>query len=221
MALGCTAQLTTTLEGPVDASRVQCFAWYGYVRSNSSRAAVWDQAVSMRQRRVHATSRYSCQLPLRAGHVLQATAYCVADGQLVWAPEGNANFRLPDEDQHPAGAVAIRRELSSVVGLRRVPASDAVFPVHVASEFVGAEGAAVAVGSKCVARFGYPRRFGGAWPTVNETELALVQTAQRGVDHWVGTVELPAAGGLLEATARCTYNGIESWLGGNILVQAF
>eukprot|EP00727_Mastigamoeba_balamuthi_P010926 m51a1_g6456 hypothetical protein (395) ;mRNA; r:13157-14693 len=216
------ATLTTGIDGVANVSAAECFAWYGYVRSDDRGAVasgVWDQAVSMRQRRAHhASNRFSCEVPLRVGHVLQATAYCVADGRLVWAPAGNANFRLPPEQQHPAGVVAVLRNRSTAIGFRRVPASYGVLPIHIASQLEG-EASPVA-GSRCVARFGYPARFEAPWPTVNETVLALSHTA-RGVDHWTGVVPLPAAGGLLEATARCTYNGIESWLGGNILVEAY
>eukprot|EP00727_Mastigamoeba_balamuthi_P010925 m51a1_g6455 hypothetical protein (262) ;mRNA; f:10024-10951 len=216
------ATLTATIDGAVDMSTAQCFAWYGYVTGSSSE---WGTAVSMQQRRLLSDggNRFTAQMPLVAGRTLQATAYCVAGGEFHWAPYGNIIFRLPPDQQHPAGAVYIIRGLSTQLGTYSVPSTDRFFSITVASQFQGPAVSPVA-GSRCVARFGYPRSFGGPWPTVNETELSHTQTFTVPnvglVDQWTGSVPLPGAGGLLEATARCTYNGIETWLGGNWLVQA-
>eukprot|EP00727_Mastigamoeba_balamuthi_P004088 m51a1_g13677 hypothetical protein (389) ;mRNA; r:153-1846 len=212
------ATLTTTVEGASDLSRVQCFAWYGNVPATDDGHLLsnrWDPVLSMVQARIDYSNRFSAQIPITVGHVLQATSYCLVDGQRVWAA-GNANFRISPEQQHPAGSLTIRRDLSTTPGYFSLPAS-ASFYLHIASQF---QAPSPAAGSRCVARFGYPARFGAAWPTVNETLLSFAASTS-GADQWSGNVPLPAAGGLLEVTARCVYNGIESWLGANYQVQAY
>eukprot|EP00727_Mastigamoeba_balamuthi_P004108 m51a1_g13695 hypothetical protein (401) ;mRNA; r:30487-31894 len=217
------AILTSTIDGAVDLSTAQCFAWYGYVPATDDGhilSPAWGQAVSMAQTRILADggNLFTAQIPLVIGHVLQATTYCVAGGQFVWAPSGNINFRLAPEQQHPTGSLSIDRTLSTPLGTTTVPASSTFFSVVIASRFQGA--ASPVAGSRCALRFGFPANFGGVWPTVNETLLAPAQ-GSGSADQWSGSVLLPAAGRLLEATARCTYNGIESWLGGNYQVQVY
>eukprot|EP00727_Mastigamoeba_balamuthi_P002563 m51a1_g12303 hypothetical protein (177) ;mRNA; f:339496-340218 len=135
---------------------------------------------------------------------------------LLWAA-GNANFRIPPEQQHPAGSLSIRRDLCNTLGFSSVPASSGVFALGLGTQF---QSPSPVASSRCVARFGYPAHFGAAWPTVNETLLAWAGPAA-GADLWAVSIPLPAAGGLLEVTARCVCNGIESWLGGNYQVQAY
>eukprot|EP00727_Mastigamoeba_balamuthi_P002562 m51a1_g12302 hypothetical protein (253) ;mRNA; r:337053-338115 len=213
------ATLTTTVEGAADLSRVQCFAWYGNVAATDDGHVLsprWDPVLSMAQARVGSSNTFSAQVPLTVGHVLQATSYCIVDGQLLWAA-GNANFRIPPEQQHPAGSLSIRRDLCNTLGFSSVPASSGVFALGLGTQF---QSPSPVASSRCVARFGYPAHFGAAWPTVNETLLAWAGPAA-GADLWAVSIPLPAAGGLLEVTARCVCNGIESWLGGNYQVQAY
>eukprot|EP00727_Mastigamoeba_balamuthi_P002433 m51a1_g12187 hypothetical protein (396) ;mRNA; f:9808-11254 len=220
------ATLTTTVNGAsVDLSRVQCFAWFGYVRATDDGRILstqWGPAVSMQQTRVLAEggNTFVAEIPLKTGRVLQATSYCVADGELRWATMGNVNFRLPASEQHPTGSLSIVRPLSTPLGLSTVAASSSVYPLNVVARFNDLSGyVPLPEGARCVAHFGYPVRFGSAWPTVNETQL-MPMGSHSGSDFWYGLLPLPAAGKLLEASARCTYNGVEAWIGGNIQVQA-
>eukprot|EP00727_Mastigamoeba_balamuthi_P000449 m51a1_g10400 hypothetical protein (122) ;mRNA; r:79057-84636 len=34
--------------------------------------------------------------------------YCVGGGQLVWAANGNTNFRMPSDQQHPTGFISFQ-----------------------------------------------------------------------------------------------------------------
>eukprot|EP00727_Mastigamoeba_balamuthi_P008934 m51a1_g4663 hypothetical protein (253) ;mRNA; f:96430-97624 len=213
------ATLTTTVEGAADTSRVQCFAWYGNLAATDDGHVIsdaWDPVLSMAQIPVGRGNTFSAQIPLTVGHVLRATSYCLVDGQRLWAA-GNANFRISREQQHPAGSLSIRKDLSTPAGHYSVPTSSNVFAFNLGSQF---QSSSPAASSSCVARFGYPARFGAPWPTVNETLLYRNNPAAA-ADMWNAYVPLPAAGGLLEVTARCVYNGIESWLGANYQVQAY
>eukprot|EP00727_Mastigamoeba_balamuthi_P002698 m51a1_g12425 hypothetical protein (252) ;mRNA; r:789579-790703 len=212
------ATLTTTVEGAANMDSVQCFAWYGILAATDDGhvfSDVWDPVLSMVQTRDGRSNAFSAQIPLTIGHVLRATSYCIVDGQRLWAA-GNANFRIPPEQQHPAGTLSIRRDLSTPLGHSSVPASSGAFAFH-----LGFQSPSPIASSRCVAHFGYPARFGASWPIVNETLIYQQQTGPAAADMWYASVPLPAAGGLLEVTARCVYNGIESWLGANYQVQAY
>eukprot|EP00727_Mastigamoeba_balamuthi_P010931 m51a1_g6460 hypothetical protein (398) ;mRNA; f:20942-22317 len=220
------AVLTTTVEGNVNISCTECFAWYGYATASDrgviTAAAVQPLSMIMR---LHAGNSFRARIPVVVGHVLQATAYCVSNDELVWAtPAGTASFRLPLTQQHPTGTLVVLRNHSTPTGYSRFPRTDAIFSLHIASQFTGATachtGTCPVAGARCLARFGYPTRFGGVWPTYNETTLSQ-STTVGSVDHWTGAIPLPTAGRVLEATARCVYNGIESWLGASYQVASY
>eukprot|EP00727_Mastigamoeba_balamuthi_P002430 m51a1_g12184 hypothetical protein (87) ;mRNA; f:339-691 len=69
---------------------------------------------------------------------------------------------------------------------------------------------------ECYARLGYPTGFGGVWPAIYETQM---QPGSSG--KWYASVTLPSSGHVLEATARCTCGGLQTWLSGNYSVNAF
>eukprot|EP00727_Mastigamoeba_balamuthi_P003281 m51a1_g12950 hypothetical protein (252) ;mRNA; f:185-1363 len=212
------ATLTTTVEGAADINSVQCFAWYGNLPATDDghvSSDVWDPVLSMVQTRDGMSNTFSAQIPLTVGHVLRATSYCIVDGQRLWVA-GNANFRIPSEQQHPFVSISFPAEYGTPSGHSSVPASSGVFTLSFGARYRSPNPIA---SSMCVARFGYPARFGAPWPTVNET--LLHQATASSADVWYGSVPLPAAGGLLEVTARCVYNGFESWLGANYQVQAY
>eukprot|EP00727_Mastigamoeba_balamuthi_P013028 m51a1_g8348 hypothetical protein (256) ;mRNA; f:43970-44864 len=214
---------TTTVVGAADLSRVQCFAWYGYVPSGADGRALtskWGTAISMAQTRVGSSNTFTADLSVINNHVLQATSYCVVDGQLLWAPSGNVAFHFSaGASTTPSGwSVTLYPEHSipapSSISL---PASSP-FALSIAE---GTSGPSWALPyERCVARFGYPARFGGAWPTVNETQLSFDGYNNQNYNHWLATIPMPARGKLLEVTARCTFGGIESWLQGNYRITA-
>eukprot|EP00727_Mastigamoeba_balamuthi_P004110 m51a1_g13697 hypothetical protein (263) ;mRNA; f:34985-35960 len=217
------AIVMTTIVGEVDPTQAQCYAWYSYARCLDDGTVVGGGDMQLAMGQIHvwgsdeAANRFGSQVPLVAGRVLQATVFCVAQGQNRWAPAGPINFRLPPSQQHPTGSAVIHHNLSTPVGDYNASAADGSFPVFISSQFFG--GAAHLDGARCAVRYVYPTAFGTAWQMA--TELMLIPGQAGGpVDEWYGNVPLPpAAGGLLEATARCTYNGIEAWLGGNYRVR--
>eukprot|EP00727_Mastigamoeba_balamuthi_P013027 m51a1_g8347 hypothetical protein (235) ;mRNA; f:38355-39256 len=172
----------------VDWTQVRCFAVYNYLPADDYghlQTTNWGPAILMQQNGREGYQR-EAQIPVIAGYVLQATSYCVQNGQAIWAPSGNVNFRLAPDQQHPAG------ELTTFSTVLNAPVN-------------------------CVARYGYPEHFGGAWPSIHEVAM---QTGS-GSGLFSGSVELPAVGKLLEVTARCTCGGLQTWLGGNYQITVY
>eukprot|EP00727_Mastigamoeba_balamuthi_P000443 m51a1_g10396 hypothetical protein (406) ;mRNA; r:65435-66861 len=219
------ATLSTKVAGPWSLVReMECFAWYCYLQATDQGQIInpkWGHALSMRQTRVPGDTRFVAQMPVVAGHVLQATSYCVAGGQLAWAANGNTNFRMPPDQQHPAGSISFQLHRTTPVGLFALPAATGYFDLAVGAVFMGTSGTTAVPGASCVARYGNPLSFGGVWPFVNETLLAAHGSVD-GVDQFsTGLIPLPPPGRLMEITARCVYEGIESWLGANIRVRTY
>eukprot|EP00727_Mastigamoeba_balamuthi_P013025 m51a1_g8345 hypothetical protein (236) ;mRNA; f:34766-35706 len=67
--------------------------------------------------------------------------------------------------------------------------------------------------TRCYVRYGYPVSFGGVWRGIYEVEMQAGSTGQ-----WYTSVPLGGSGDVLEATARCTCGGLQTWLSGNYQV---
>eukprot|EP00727_Mastigamoeba_balamuthi_P013058 m51a1_g8375 hypothetical protein (512) ;mRNA; f:156477-159717 len=200
------------------ALEVQCWAVYSYLPADDYghvTTTKWDPVITMPQTMSGMGYVRVNDIPVLAGYVLQATSYCVPQGQRVWASVGNVNFRLAPDQQHPTGSVTISRNLASpAVGPLRV-SSDAVSFGFEISAHCTVPNAAMT----CVSRSGNPEHFGGKWADVYERPMSRVEGA--GADRWAGYARLPAAGQLLEITARCTCGGVQAWLGGNYQITVY
>eukprot|EP00727_Mastigamoeba_balamuthi_P013038 m51a1_g8357 putative protein kinase (1237) ;mRNA; r:70273-75720 len=205
---------------------VQCTTVYSYLPADdygNLKTTRWDPVISMYEdMRVPGYVRIS-KIPVIAGSVLQATTYCVLpDGQKIWAPAGNVNFRLAPEQQHPSGSLTIPRDLvTPAVGPLRIDSRKSLeFDITLVSNCMQAHCTVPNAETTCVVRYGFPDRFGGMWANVYEQPMSRAEGAGS-ADSWHGSADIPAPGKLLEVTARCTCGGLQTWLGGNYQITAY
>eukprot|EP00727_Mastigamoeba_balamuthi_P002431 m51a1_g12185 hypothetical protein (691) ;mRNA; f:2592-5916 len=200
---------STFVNANVDWTEVECSAVYNYLPADDYghlQTTQWGPAITMLQNGREGFQR-EAQIPVIAGYVLQATSMCNQNGQIVWAPAGNVNFRLSPDQQHPAGSLAIS-SLSTPLGPARLWREQIAFNFNFVAQCTVPNAA-----TRCYVRYGYPASFGGVWPTIYETRMQPGSSSQ-----WYASVTLPYTGFVLEATARCTCGGLQTELSGNYQV---
>eukprot|EP00727_Mastigamoeba_balamuthi_P013024 m51a1_g8344 hypothetical protein (221) ;mRNA; f:33567-34388 len=193
----------------VDWTEVECWAYYTYLPADDYghlQTTQWGPAINMVQTGREGYQR-EAHIPVIAGYVLQATSMCNQNGQRIWAPAGNVNFRLAPEQQHPSGSLSIG-SLSTPIGRLQFSQSLARFSFSFAAQCTVPNAT-----TRCYVRYGYPVSFGGVWRGIYEVEMQAGSTGQ-----WYTSVPLGGSGDVLEATARCTCGGLQTWLSGNYQV---
>eukprot|EP00727_Mastigamoeba_balamuthi_P013023 m51a1_g8343 hypothetical protein (389) ;mRNA; r:29446-30825 len=213
------ASLYSDYEGLMWASfDVSCYGLYNYLPADDYghlQTTKWGPAITMQQWMSGGIGYISrCDIPVIAGYVLQATSYCVdKQGQTIWAPAGNVNFRLAPDQQHPTGSLTILKDLSTPIGH-----SSKQYSTMYPFEFnLSTQCTVPNATTSCTARYGNPESFGATWATVNEIPMFQFMKP----NTWYASIHLPAAGKLLEVTARCTCGGLQTWLGGNYQVTIY